>query len=182
MIPDTLEQVLDITRSKNLKLKSDIAERTQKSILLGQDQYMSSDNMYRHLNMLENLVPKTSDASARLWIDTLLFRSSTMVPAGKSMILNLEYGALALTSSTKLSGCIDYTAILIDNEDFDVVFTSASILNIKQQLPTGFFVIEVKPDGRFLDDHIPQAIAEMYGCARIMQKDIIRGALTNGLD
>ena len=59
MTPDTLEQVLDITRSKDLKLKSDIAERTQKSILLGQDQYMSSDNMYRHLNMLENLVPKT---------------------------------------------------------------------------------------------------------------------------
>ncbi|THU94927.1 hypothetical protein K435DRAFT_860096 [Dendrothele bispora CBS 962.96] len=186
---DILKEELDITSATHLTLKSDYDERIQKSALLGQDKYMSSENMYRHLNMLENLVPKTSEASARLWIDTLFFRSSAMVPPGKSMILNLEYAIPSTTlrssaSSTKLLGNIDpdYTAMLIDSTDAHIVFTSTQIPYIKQHLPTGFFVTEANPDGRFLDIHIPQAITEMYACARTMQKDILRGALTNGLD
>jgi len=64
---------------------------------------------------------------------------------------------------------------------------------IRGVLPTGFFVAEAKPGD--LRDHIPQAVAEMYGCAKLLKyvpclrlysplislrKEFLRGALTNG--
>jgi hypothetical protein len=62
---------------------------------------------------------------------------------------------------------------------------------------TGFFVAEAKPYGLRLEEHRWQALAEMYGCAKSLKcvpglwlsspltpppsKDVLRGALTNGL-
>ena len=54
-----LEDKLNIIRAGTLKLKDDHKERTRNVIPLGRERYMSSDNMYCHLSMLENLVSKT---------------------------------------------------------------------------------------------------------------------------
>ena len=64
---------------------------------------------------------------------------------------------------------------------------------IRRVLPTGFFVAGAKPGD--LRDQIPQAVAEMYGCAKLLKyvpslrlysllisprKEFLRGALTDG--
>ncbi|KAJ6586217.1 hypothetical protein B0H10DRAFT_2095408, partial [Mycena sp. CBHHK59/15] len=163
-------------------LKPNHAERIASSKLLGQDEHMSPQNMQRHLSMLSTLVPRTSEASARLWIDTLFFRAAAMVPPNKSMILNIEYNipstAIYPTSSTSIGGKIGYTAIVADKKAAPFIFSTPQILSMKRRFPTGFFVTEGKLG--CLDDHLPQAFTEMYEFAKTMEKDILRGALTNG--
>ncbi|KAF8723412.1 hypothetical protein AX14_009327 [Amanita brunnescens Koide BX004] len=43
-----------------------------------------------------------------------------------------------------------------------------------------FCVTEAKGPDQRLESHIPQALAELYACAKHQEKRIIRGALTNG--
>ncbi|KAF9548277.1 hypothetical protein CPC08DRAFT_346771 [Agrocybe pediades] len=43
-----------------------------------------------------------------------------------------------------------------------------------------FFVTEAKGPDQILENHVPQAVGEMYSCARTLKKKIVRGALTNG--
>jgi len=45
---------------------------------------------------------------------------------------------------------------------------------------TGFFVVEAKLHDPA--DHIPQAVAELFACAKHLDKQVVRGALTNGRD
>jgi len=47
-------------------------------------------------------------------------------------------------------------------------------------MSSGLVVTEAKSFSTILRDHIPQAVAGMYGCAKALKKDVIRGALTSG--
>jgi hypothetical protein len=61
MNEEILEKEFNITPAQDhfLKLKSDLEKRTEQSRLHGQDKYMSSDDMYKHLNMLQQMIPRT---------------------------------------------------------------------------------------------------------------------------
>ena len=96
---------------------------------------MTSENIYHHLNMLENLVPRIvrlysascslstytiltllqNEAGTRQWIDAIFFRVSAML----SGVLNLEHRipSIAISvpgqrSSLRISGTVDYTALM----------------------------------------------------------------------
>ncbi|KAH8998828.1 hypothetical protein EDB86DRAFT_2802703, partial [Lactarius hatsudake] len=45
-----------------------------------------------------------------------------------------------------------------------------------------FFITEVKVISLTPAEHISQAIGEMYLCLKSIEKDVLRGALTNGLE
>ncbi|PBK67682.1 hypothetical protein ARMSODRAFT_1020214 [Armillaria solidipes] len=176
---EILEDHLCIKQAANLRLKSEHPARIEKTTDLGKDKLWSSNNLHRHLNGLETLVPQTSEANARPWIDAFFFRVSAMVPTGMRMVLNMEHTIPATvlhpTTSTTLAGQIDYSAVVAEE---NVILDDPLMSTVHQVLPTGFFVTVAEPGN--LRDHVAQAVAEMYGCAKLLKKDFLRGALTDG--
>ncbi|KAJ7126074.1 hypothetical protein C8R44DRAFT_780994 [Mycena epipterygia] len=179
MTDTMLEDRLNIVHAGDLHLKSDHAQRIEQSRFLGNQEHMSSQHMHQHLAMLDGLVPRTSEAAARLWIDTLFFRAAAMVPADKRMVLNIEPStAIHTNSNMSIPRKIEYTAVVAPLELESLIFQIPALDSLKRRLPTGFFVIEGKIDLLFAQ--LPQACAELYGCAKIIGKNTVRGALTNG--
>jgi len=181
---DDLEKLNITPDDKGIFLKSDHAQRAATTSVLGQDKLWSSLNFYRQLELLETLVPTTNEACARVWIDAFFFRASAMLPSDKHMVLSLEQVVPQITvrpsSSTTLSGFIDYTAVTA-NEKLAKIFLSDPILaKFRTTLPTSFFVAEAKVRSLQLTGHLPQAISEIYACAKSLKKNILRGALTDG--
>lgn len=116
--------------------------------------------------------------------------------------------------TTVARGLIDYTAIAVNEKDAGGSFkrslrsfaahcsTETFLINpILDKLTKKnhtLFVLEAKARDMSLQDHVPQAVCEMYACAKtlrsvvcivrlslshkILRKDVIRGALTDGQD
>lgn len=167
----------------HLRLKPNLNELVAATTSLGQNELWSSTNLYRQLLLLESLVPKTTEATARAWIDAFFFRASAMLPSNKAMILNMEHVVPATTISPwslrTIGGFIDYTAIVADECDAPLFLTSPRLEYLRTlPMPSGFFVKEAKIYN--ISDHIAQAVCEMYACGKYLQKKVIRGALTNG--
>ena len=97
-------------------LKPDNAQRIENSRRLGENELWSSQNMHRHLALLYRVVPTEvssfevladltptmmtrhqSKGGACRWVNTLLFRASTMVPPGKCIIFNPDHRVPATT-------------------------------------------------------------------------------------
>ncbi|PBL04137.1 hypothetical protein ARMGADRAFT_1158053 [Armillaria gallica] len=176
---EILEGYLCIKQAANLRLKSDHLARAEKTTDLGKDQLWSSNNLHRHLNGLEMLVPQTSEANARSWIDAFFFRASAMVPTGMRMVLNMEHAIPATVfHSTTLAGQIDYSAVVAEESVADAILDDPLMSTIRRLSPTGFSVTVAEPGN--LRDHVGQAVAEMYGCAKLLKTESMRGALTNG--
>ncbi|KAJ7468588.1 hypothetical protein FB451DRAFT_1256667 [Mycena latifolia] len=176
-----LEEKHNVVFVGELHLKPDHAARTERSKRLGQDAHMSAENMQRHLSMLDTLVPLTSDASARPWIDTLFFRAGAMVPTDKRMILKIDPSPVMTPAYPMATGGkINYTAILADKQNAEITF-HVPLPHRYRHLPTAFVVTGGPLEGVFAD-HLPLACADIYAWAKSMQKPIIRGAVTNGLE
>jgi hypothetical protein len=146
---DILEEKLRISPRDTLVKKGNHVNRAAESIVQGGGTYMTSKDMYRHLNMLENLVPKAvrlfsldrrhltqvllqNEAGARLWIDAIFFRVSAMVSGNKGMVLNLEQHVPSVAipvpdqaRSLNICGTIDYAALTTDPYEH-----GASVLSI----------------------------------------------------
>ncbi|KAF5381638.1 hypothetical protein D9615_005460 [Tricholomella constricta] len=183
-VTDQTSAKLNITLAGILDLKPNLEKRIAETISLGQDEFWSSANLYRQLHVLEGLLPGTKEASSRAWIDTFFFRVSAMLPPSQRMVLNMEHTASATTispsSSSTLSGFVDYTVVVADQRDA-AFFRDTPDLNILKFLrATGFFVIQAKLNNP--SHHVPHAVAEIYACGKFLQKKILRGALTNGRD
>ncbi|KIJ51002.1 hypothetical protein M422DRAFT_204014 [Sphaerobolus stellatus SS14] len=186
----TLEDLtkLNITFAGTLSLKPNLEERIAATTSLGQDKLWSSPNMYRQLHLLESLIPRTTEASARAWIDAFFFRASAMLPEAKRMVLNMEHAVPATTISPSslrtLSGFVDYTAVVASERTADFFLTTPHLHILRtptqHSMPSGFFVTEAKLHNP--SEHIPQAVSEMYACGKLLQKKVLRGALTNGRD
>jgi len=103
-----------------ISLKPESEERAVKTVSLGQSELWSSTNLYRQLELLETLVPRTNEASARAWIDAFFFRASAMLSPDQHMVLNMEHlvppTAISPSSLLTLSGIVDYTAIIVRQE------------------------------------------------------------------
>ena len=187
---------LDIVFCGYLRLKGDNSQRVEETKNLGGDQLWSSDNLWRHLNVLKRLVPKSvclpghqKEASARMWIDPFFFRAAAMLPPSERMILSPEITIPATVSREPglftLSGVVDYSiAVLEEGHDAGLLFFNLCLLLVLIQLaelyylvPTiesaqwtmllSFFVAKAKSSS--LEDHIPQAISEMVACAEQLQ-------------
>ncbi|KAJ6520905.1 hypothetical protein DFH09DRAFT_1193599 [Mycena vulgaris] len=106
MTATVLEERLHVVHVGDLHLKSDHAQWIAQNRVLGEQEHMASQDMHRHLAMLDKLVAQTvhlrvqaysisispqSEAAARSWIDTLFFRAAAMVPADNRIVLRIEH-------------------------------------------------------------------------------------------
>jgi len=60
---------LKIKFSGILSLKPDFQERIAPTTCLGKDELWSSENLYRHLLVLEKLISRKTESCTRAWID-----------------------------------------------------------------------------------------------------------------
>jgi len=165
-----------------LDLKPNFEERAIAASRLGADKFWSSENLVRHLAVLNSVVPCVNEAGARAWIDAFFFRVSAMVPSAKCMILNMEQSVVHRSTSAAFSGTINYTVVIADRTDARCFLLEPYLSTIKEGMPSAFFVAEAKSSELKLVSHIPQATSEMYACLEDLEKDVLRGALTNGQD
>jgi len=170
---------------EQLNLKTDCVERATSVSRLGEDKVWSSTMFYKHLELLDSLVPLANEAGARTRIDAFFFRVSAMVPPDKHLILNLEQvipqTVVHDPSSTALAGVADYTAVIANSESQARFYRyTPAIRSLETSLPGGFFVTEAKSNLVALGEQIPQAIGEMYACLNRLKQRSLRGALSNG--
>jgi len=132
------------------------------------------------------------EANVRLWIDATFLRASAMLSGENRMVLNLEHNVPAVgipveggTRLLKLFGTIDYTALAVPQSKHrpssspihnlsgsrspaGSLLQSSAFEFVRQKAPNGLFVTEVKLDGKQLADHVPRAVAGMYGAATFL--------------
>ncbi|KAI9438756.1 hypothetical protein H4582DRAFT_196131 [Lactarius indigo] len=167
-----------------LSLKPGYEKRAAMTSVLGKEELWSSTHFHQHLEVLQDVVPNVNNASARRWIEPFLFRTSAMVSSNKRMILSMEQVVQQTpvnpSDSKTLTGCINYTAVLADNDLAKVFLSDPTFKNLGTMMPCGFFVAEANPKSANLMVHVPQAIGEMYACAKNLKKNTLRGALSDG--
>jgi len=134
--------------------------------------------------MLQDLVPKTNEAAARIWINAFLFRASAMSPPDKKLVLSVEQGVSATavqpSSFTTVSGYVDYAVVVAAVDDAEIFLRHPVLEKLKGR--ETLFILEAKTMESSLANHVPQAVSEMHACAKKLGKRIIRGALTQGQD
>ncbi|KAF8804113.1 hypothetical protein BYT27DRAFT_7108337 [Phlegmacium glaucopus] len=181
MTEEDLSQ-LNIKFGGSLKLKTDYEVRVAAMEELGMTEHWSSEGLYRHLRVLQKLVPRAVSNASRVWIDSFFFRASAMVPQSKQLVLSLKQSVPATTVkpfSFTLGGYIDYTAIEVSAPDAEK-FLARPRLEVLHNFDHTFFVLEAKTSNLSLEDHVPQAVCGMYTCAKQLGKNIVRGAVTDG--
>jgi len=177
---------LNISESDVLKLKPNCTLYAAETDSIGEDDHWSANGLYRHLCMLEGLVPQTNEAAARLWINAFFFRVASLLPGSSNskIVLNIEQNVLPVardpTIFSFLFGFVNFTAILTTEAHAQLLLMNGPKLKTLSAQDQALFVIEAKGPNQRLESHIPQAICEMYACARHISKTIFRGALTNG--
>jgi len=115
----------------------------------------SAANLYRQLHLLENLVPR------------------------RRMVVNMKPGVSSTTSfSTPCGIIVDHTNVVADRRLAGFYLADPQFVRFKDQLLCGFFVIENKH--YYPPDHISHAVCELFERGTLLQKQIIRGALTDG--
>ncbi|KAI0801406.1 hypothetical protein C8Q74DRAFT_1192167, partial [Fomes fomentarius] len=173
---------LRISPAGFLELKNDLQPHLAKNDGLGADGLWSADMLYRHLQFLEGLVPRQATA-ARLWINAFFYRVASMAPNGTKVVLSVEQGipsAILSDESPPVSGCIHHWAAIATSPLQVARFLKYPRVGDLQSEDSTFFVSEAKGPNQLLESHVSQAICEMYGCARTVGKNTIRGVLTNG--
>ncbi|KAJ2912169.1 hypothetical protein MD484_g8246, partial [Candolleomyces efflorescens] len=176
---------MGISCSGLLELKPDAVARSVEADALGGDGLWSADRLYRHLQFLDGLVPQRNEASARPWIDAYFYRVATMTRSSSNMVLNVEQVVPSVPMSGQslppLSGYVGWTAIATTAEKSKLFLRRPSLRDLESE-DSVFFVSEAKGPNKDLVTHIPQALFEMCGCARLAGKTSIRGAVTNGVE
>ncbi|KAG5650126.1 hypothetical protein H0H81_000599 [Sphagnurus paluster] len=180
-------ETLNIYWSGELKLKPESRSRALATDSVVEEELWSADGLYRHLCLLEGIVPRNNEAAARLWIEAFFFRVASMSPGTSKLVLSVDpnvlpipSGPLSAISGNTLSGHLNFMAILTSERH------AWHLLHLQRPV-TGpedraFFVAEAKGPDLILDKHVPQALCEMHACAKRLNKTIIRGALTNGIE
>ncbi|KAH9964646.1 hypothetical protein BC827DRAFT_948769 [Russula dissimulans] len=168
----------------SLKDPEDNDKRLADSRRLGEDQLWSSANLHRHITVLKSLIPKSTEAGARIWIDLFFFRASAMLLPGLQMLLSPELNipdAIVFGAGRfkfKLSEFINYSVVVVGGRSAHFYHDFPTIETAKKLDAASFFVAEAKSGP--INGHLPQAVCEMFACAKLLGKDVIRGALTNG--
>ncbi|KAF8910800.1 hypothetical protein CPB85DRAFT_667932 [Mucidula mucida] len=147
---------------------------------VGGEHFMSASNMYGQLNMLTDLLVLDSEASARAYVDVIIYRAAALLPNQKHMIINTEYRNKSPSShDATLNGFLDYTLTVTDNPTMAVQARSGK----KISAPVlSIFVVEAIVMSTILSGFIPQAVGQLYASAIKLGQRHIRGALTNGVE
>ncbi|KAN0131834.1 hypothetical protein V8E53_010362 [Lactarius tabidus] len=169
--PADLENMNITSSTLPLALRPDYMKEIPATIPYGQNEVWSSEILRGHLDMLDGYVGSGNEAGARARIDAFLCHVMAMLPslpdpwADRRLVLNLEKPIPSILAGASnlstLSGTLGYAAVVVD-----------------KSIVLCFFVVEAKAYG--LRPHIPQAVGELYACARHFQKKALRGTLTNG--
>jgi len=100
------------------------------------------------------------------------------------MVLTMEQPikptAVKPLGSTELHGSIDYMATVMPQTKADNFRSDPTVNHLRAVMSSCLVVTEAKSFSTSLRDHVPQAVAKMYACAKVFKKDVIRGALTAG--
>jgi hypothetical protein len=135
---EILEDTLDIKpcipdEFLSMKPEEDLVTMATQRNEMGENTLWSLENYVQQLNFLERTVPRNvrrttlnhpcyglmrhyCEAAARLWIDTVFFRASSLIPSSDALVLHLEAGVPSLRrsrSSITVSGVIVYIAIAV---------------------------------------------------------------------
>ncbi|KAF9005429.1 hypothetical protein BDQ17DRAFT_1353044 [Cyathus striatus] len=147
----------------------------------------TSVEMYDDLKLLRNIGKKNGRECASMWIEAILFQTSTMISSsGKRMgfEVNKQLPTLQIsleeTYSLKMNGICDYTALLMDSCRDELSITTSHFERLKKQGTNVLFITEAKHGNKMLCEHTPKAVAELYALGRFLKKNIVHGVLTNG--
>jgi len=138
---------------------------------------MTSEEMYRHLNHIQGLVPPES--RNRFLIETIVFRASAILQGNRRLALKLEDGVLPLevpllrrSGTRKLSGPTGYSVGVTANVEEGSASkfrldhpTQASVVRNTHQLqpseePVELFIAKAKYQE--IPRYFPHTIAKMY--------------------
>jgi len=166
--PDKIRDAIDSTRQR------------------GAAELWSDETMYKHLTFLSNTFANKNEAASRMFIETFFFRSAAMVLPDKRVVVMLAKQVTSVhpkqSAKDMVSGIIDYIALVADIKVAqDYLYIPPDLTANTSKAITAFFAAEAKTsEGTTLDGHIPQAVMELVVCAKHLEKDHIRGALTSG--
>ncbi|KAI0801402.1 hypothetical protein C8Q74DRAFT_489046 [Fomes fomentarius] len=173
-----------------LELKNDLQPHLAKNDALGADGLWSADMLYRHLQYLEGLVPRQASFNHSHIIARYIssphncpFRmkpqrvcgsmlSSTALPRWLQMarkwssVLKGIPSAILSDESPPVSGYIHHWAAIATSPLQAARFLRYPRVGDLRSEDSTLFVSEAKGPNQLLESHVPQAICEMYGCAR----------------
>ncbi|KAF9553048.1 hypothetical protein CPC08DRAFT_767833 [Agrocybe pediades] len=136
-----------------------------------------------HLAFLRRHVPNKNEELARRLIFAFVDRAVVIIEEtckDVGVIVSIEQVVpsvtISKTSRNSLQGKIGYVSISPPEQYLSHPHLVA-LCGIEKST---FFVTEAKGPDQILENHVPQAVGEMYSCARTLKKKIVRGALTNG--
>ncbi len=128
-----------------------------------------------------------NEAAARLWISAFFYRVASMTPNGTKVVLSVAQGipsAILSDESPPVSGYIHHWAAIATSPQkagASVAFVSylstppqlfAALFLVKARVgdlrseDSTLFISKAKGPNQLLESHVPQAICEMYACAR----------------
>ena len=127
-----------------------------------------------------------NEAATRLWINAFFFRVAAMLSGSSKFVLTVEPNVLpvAVDSNSFLSGFVDFTAISTTEThargthtfvctSFDFTHSLAGYLlqnpRLKKLPGQALFVTEAKGPDQRLASHVPQALGELYACAKHLE-------------
>ncbi|KAF6744451.1 hypothetical protein DFP72DRAFT_1176908, partial [Ephemerocybe angulata] len=149
-------------------------------------EHWTSKWTFDHLKML-NRIASPNEAGARLFIDTFCFRLNSLTrDPNSALVMSLEQNLNVLVERAgkreDLSGPADYV-ILRGSKGITGQYYPSSDLNLERnQGDLTLFIQEAKSLFKEpkLELHIPQIVGQMYAGMKMMGKNVIRGALSNG--
>lgn len=195
----------NITGNGVLKMKEDYEERVAATVKLGKNEHWSSDGLYRHLCVLQKLVPKAVShhfiltTGAYLYVEFIRMKHPRGFGSIPSSSAHLQWchrasswcSVSSTTSHLQLSNLIvppplEVTSTSLPllvvqaywpevnflNDPFFSSFSAADLLSIlrhqgfPQKLDHTLFVSEAKARTLNLEGNVPQAVSEMYACAK----------------
>ncbi|KAG8902133.1 hypothetical protein FRB99_004820 [Tulasnella sp. 403] len=183
------DKALNIVRKGLLYLhpEATLREAIIASRTAGSDKLWSNDNMYKHLSLFASSFTDNNKTSSRMVIDTFFFRSTAMVPLPQKMIVMLGNPVRVvhprLSQMDKISGVIDYTAVVAESSIADSYICIPPTLSQRHGGEVvAFFAASAETSTVTvpLEDHLPRFLLELVVCAKHLEKSHIRGALTTG--
>ncbi|KAF9057160.1 hypothetical protein BJ165DRAFT_1536652 [Panaeolus papilionaceus] len=129
----------------------------------------TEDMLFRHLQFLKDVDSGVSSSCS--WVNAFIYHIASLLPKDSHVVFGVEKEIQQVPRQIAASiPCSAMTSMRSRKPRLQRLASNESV----------FYIAEAKAFEVCILKHIPQAIAEMYACARIAGKKTIRGAVTNG--
>ncbi|KAF9050593.1 hypothetical protein BJ165DRAFT_1402288 [Panaeolus papilionaceus] len=150
------------------------------------DPVWTQDMLCRHLDFLKDV--DSGILSAHSWVNPFLYRVACLLPKDTHMVFGIEKEIQldqvppSDRSSHALLGYEERLVLVTSYEavQFTLRERPPRLGRFKPKQSAVLYVAEVNAFEVYMRKYVPQALAEMYTCARITGKQTIRGVVTNG--